>query len=327
MNIAQLIESTNQVSTTVISESGTGKKKTVAKYGPENTFQNKKFGQIFLYNKVVRVKPRSSIVEVTMMIKGVTDKIRAAKDNVDRPVAAHKVMVAIRGVEQKVVDADTLIGLIRMERPEYKDETAYPNEDILARAINPDFKPFEGKTIMAQANGTYVIITDQISPNNDIRVWCSCSNYYWVFQYYNVENNVDIWGKAPSRYIPKTKTGWEAFTKNKPMRNPGRHPGMCKHIMLLLALLMDSSVVSAAGGMVNQYRANIKRFKKVDRLSESEYNKLMKDYASDHRRKLQQRNMNRTEAAGYAQLAGFQRKNVGWNKGLGWNPNSGWRKS
>lgn len=311
MNIAQLIDSTNQVEG----------------YGTEDTFQKKKFGSIFMYNKVVRTKPGSSIIEVTMMIKGVTDMIKPAKENIGRSVAAHKVMVSIRGVEQKVVNADTLVGLIRMERPEYKDEEAYPNEDILARAISPDFKPFEGKTIMPQANGTYVIITDQISPNNDIRVWCSCSSYYWVFQFYNVENNVDIWGKAPARYIPKTKKGWEAFTKNKPVRNPRRHPGMCKHIMLLLALLMDSNVVSAAGGVITQYRANIERFKKVDRLSENEYNKLIKDYMSDHRRKLQQRTMNRTEAAGYAQLAGLQRKSTGWNKNLKWNPNSGhWRQ-
>ena len=65
----------------------------------------------------------------------------------------------------------------------------------------------------------------------------------------------------------------------------------------------------------------------IDRLSENEYNKLIKDYTSDHRRKLQQRTMNRTEAAGYAQLAGLQRKNTGWNKNLKWNPNSGhWRQ-
>ena len=52
MNIAQLINSTNQVEG----------------YGTENTFQNKKFGSIFMYNKVVRTKPGSSIIEVTMMM-------------------------------------------------------------------------------------------------------------------------------------------------------------------------------------------------------------------------------------------------------------------
>lgn len=311
MNISELLKSTSYVEG----------------YGAQNTFQNKKFGSIYLYNKMVRTKPNSSIIEVTMMIRGTSDMIYPAKEATGRSVGVHKVMVAIRGVEQKVVNADTLVGLMRQQHPEYKDEEAFPKEDLIARAISPDYKPFEGKTVMPQANGTYVIITDKISKENDIRVWCSCSSYYWVFQFYNVENNVDIWGKAPARYIPKTKKGWEAFQKNKPVRNPGRHPGVCKHIMLLLALLMDSEVVAEARGVVRNFNANIERFKKVDRLSQSEYDKLTKEYASDHRRKLQQRDMNRTESAGYAQLAGLQRKNVGWNKNLKWNPNTGhWRK-
>ena len=311
MNISELIKSTEYVKG----------------YGPSNNFSHKKFGAIMFYNKTARVKPNSSILEVSMMIKGSTDKILPAKESEARSVAAHKVMVAIRGVEQQAVTAEQLCNLMRSNNPFFKDEEAYPNEELLAMAINPDNKPFEGKTIMAQTNGTYVIITDKISKDCDIRVWCSCSSYYWVFQYYNVENNVDIWGKAPARYIPKTKAGWEAFKKNQPMRNPGRHPGMCKHIMLLLALLMDAEVVSEARSLVRNYNANISRFKKVDRMSQEQYEKVMKEYASDHRRLNAKRDASRTEAAGFANLAGMQRKNTGWNKELKWNPNKGhWRK-
>lgn len=316
MNISELLRSTSFVEG----------------YNPSNTFTNKKFGKIYAYNKLVRTKPNSSIIEVSMMITGVTDMIKPAKSTVGRSVAAHKVMVAIRGVNQTVVSGDMLAEMMRATNPEYKDTEAYPNEDLIARAINPDYKPFADKTIMAQANGTYVIMEDKISKDAQIRVWCSCSSYYWVFQYYNVEHGVDIWGKAPARYIPKTKKGWEAFTKNKPMRNPGRHPGMCKHIMLLLALLMDSELVSEARSITRNYKANIERFKKVDRLNADQYNKLMKEYQSDHRRKLQQRDLNRTESAGASQLAGFaymvgREKQNGWNKNLKWNPNTGhWRR-
>lgn len=312
MNISELIRSTSYVKG----------------YDPKNTFSNKKFGGIMFYNKTARVKPNSSILEVSMMIQGSTDTILPAKEAASRAVAAHKVMVAIRGVEQQAVSADTLCELIRSARDAYKDEEAFPNEELLSMVVNPDFKPFEDKTIMPQANGTYVIINDKISKECDIRVWCSCSSYYWVFQFYNVENNVDIWGKAPARYIPKTKKGFEAFVKNQPMRNPGKHPGMCKHIMLLLALLMDSDVVAEARGVVGNYKANIERFKKVDRMTADQYNTLMKKYASDHRRLNQKRDASRTEAAGFAQLAGMQRKNVGWDKNLKWNPNTGhWRKA
>lgn len=311
MNISELLKSTSYVKG----------------YDAKNTFSHKNFGEIYFFNKVARVKPNSSILEVSMMIQGSSDKILAAKEEEGRSVAVHKVMIAIRGVEQEVVNAEKLCNLMRLNNPAYRDEDAYPDNDLLALALNPDNKPFEGKTVMPQANGTYVIITDKIQKDNDIRVWCSCSSYYWVFQFYNVENNVDIWGKAPARYIPKTKAGFDAFTKNRPLRNPGRHPGMCKHIMLLLALLMDSDVIGEARGITRNYKANIERFKKVDRMTANQYEKIMKDYASDHRRLNQKRDASRTEAAGFAQLASTQRKNIGWNKELKWNPDTGhWRK-
>ena len=192
MNIAELIDSTGHVEG----------------YGSKNTFKNKTFGAIFMYNKVVRTKPGSSIIEVSMMIKGTSDRILAAKESAGRSVAVHKVMVAIHGVEQKVVNGKDLAGLIRLEHPEFKDEEAYPDRDLIQLAL--ESKPLAGKTVLSQSandyiRGTYVIITDKIKKESQIRVWCSCSSYYWTFQFYNVENNVDIWGKYPDRYIPKTK--------------------------------------------------------------------------------------------------------------------------
>ena len=316
MNISELLKSTSYVKG----------------YNASDTFSNKKFGQIYAYNKVVRTKPNSSIIEVSMMIKGATDMLKPTKSTPARPVAAHKVMVAIRGVEHKTVSAQELVRRIRLTKSEYRDEEAFPDEDLIARAIDGEHKVFKDRTVMPQNNGTYTIVEDKISKEAQIRVWCSCSNYYWVWQYYNVENNVDIWGKAPQRYIPKTQKGWEAFTRNKPMRNPGRHPGMCKHIMLLLALLMDSDVITEARSIVQNYKLNIERFEKVNRLSKDQYDKLIKSYTSDHRKKLQQRDLSRTESAGKANLAGFaymvgREKQTGWNSKLKWNPNTGhWRK-
>ena len=282
MNISELLKETSYL----------------ANYRPGYTFANKKFGEIYLYNKTVKTKPNSSIIEVSMMIKGVTDKI-TSKNGGETSVAAHKVMVAIHGVEQRTESAQALIRDMRLKR-EYSDKNKYSDEDLLAIAINPDIKPFKDKTIMPQTDGSYTIITDKISKNSEIRVWCSCSSYYWVFQFYNVENNVDIWGKYPQRYTPKTKKGWEALQKNRPVRNPGRHPGMCKHILLLLALLMDSEVIAEARSIVKNYKANIARFQKSDRLSQQAYDKLIKNYMSDHRKKLQQRNEER-DSMGYAQ--------------------------
>ena len=264
------------------------------------------------------------------MIKGTSDRVLPAKEAGSRSVAYHKVMVSIHGVEQKVVNGKQLADLIRLEHPAFGDEEAFPDRDLIQMSLSD--KLLEGKTVISQSandyvTGQYVIITDDISPDSQIRVWCSCSSYYWVFQFYNVENNVDIWGKAPERYIPKTKAGWEAFQKNQPMRNPDRRPGMCKHIMLLLALLMDNNTLLPAGGVANNFKANIRRFKQKERISKNEYDTLMKKYESDHRRLLTKRGVERTQVAGYGQLHKTNKAHVGWSRQLKWDPKRGhWRK-
>ena len=278
MNISKLIQETSFV---------TG-------YGARNTFGHKQFGEIFLYNKTVRTKPGSSIIEVTMMIRGVTDKVRTTKKSTPTTVAAHKVMVAIHGVQQRTISAKMLVRDMRL-KPEYHDKEKYTDEELIAIAINPDNKVFKDQTVMPQMDGSFTVMEDNISKDAEIRVWCSCSSYYWVFQWYNVEHGVDIWGNLPQRYVPKTKRGWEALQKNRPIRNPQRHPGMCKHIMLLLALLMDSEVIAEARGVVNNYKANIAKFQKADRLSQEAYEKIIRDYKISHNRKLQQRREEKLE--------------------------------
>lgn len=272
MNISDLIQSTSYV---------TG-------YGSKNTFQYKKFGEIYLYNKTVRTKPDSSIIEVTMMIKGVTDKLKPTKNYPETTVAAHKVMIAIHGVKQRTISAKMLVRDMRL-KPQFHDKNKYTDEELIAIAINPDNKVFKDQTVMPQTDGSFTVMEDNISKESEIRVWCSCSSYYWVFQWYNVEHGVDITNIFPKRYVPKTKKGWEALKKNTPIRNPRRHPGMCKHIMLLLALLMDSEVIAEARNVVKNYKANISRFQKAQRLSEEQYNSLMKNYLITHHRKIMQR--------------------------------------
>ena len=315
MNISELIRSTEYVKG----------------FSPKNTFGYKQFGEIYLYNKVVRTKPNSSIVEVSMMISGSTDKVRFGRSFKQKATSVHKVMVSIHGVKQQVVTFEDLVGKIRGGHPEL---AAIADEDLVQAVTTVELKRDKGQkkllddvTVLPQANGTYVIMEDNISKDSEIRVWCSCSSYYWVFQYYNVEHGVDIFGKSPEKYTPKTKRGWEAFQANQPVRNPGRHPGMCKHIMLLLALLMDSDTIAEARGVVGQYRANIDRFQSAQRLTQDGYEKLLKDFKSDYRRLKNKRNQERTEVAGYAQLHKTSSKHVGWNKNLSWNKNTqSWRK-
>lgn len=308
MNISELLESTSNV---------TG-------FGAKDTFGKKKFGAIYLYNKSVRVKPGSSIVEVTMMIRGVSDMIKPTKESSQRSVAVHKVMIAIRGVNQEAVSNTEIVERIKNLEVDGQKPYAGEHGNHILSEIEKDTKFFKDKTIFKNKGGGYVIVEDKIPKTAEIRVWCSCSSYYWVFQYYNVQNKTDIWMKYPDKYIPKTKKGWEAFKKNRPMRNPGKHPGMCKHIMLLLAILMEKETVSEARSIIKNYKANYNKFKVMNKLTKKGYDQLIKDYKSDHLRKNTQRQVDRVNF-GYADEKGIKKPNQrGWMSHMKW-VNGHWR--
>ena len=104
VTIQQLIDSTN----------------TVKGYDTQNTFSKKKFGAIYAFNKVATPKPKDSIIEISMMIKGVTDMIHLKTK--DRPVAAHKVLIAIKGVKQELLTRAELISRMKLKYVELREE-------------------------------------------------------------------------------------------------------------------------------------------------------------------------------------------------------------
>ena len=282
----------------------------------ENTFSEKKFGEIYMYNKKVKVKPKNSVIEVSMMIKGATEKV--VKKGQRETMAAHRVMVAISGVEQEEIPPEKLVIKIRGENTAYQDTEKYPDEYILSKILssdqsNPQNKFLPGKTIFEGDKGNFVIVTDNIKSSAQILVWCSCSSYYWVFQYYNIAAGVNI--PLPGRpasmgtYKYKTQKGLDQAKKGKPMRNPSKAPGLCKHLMLLLALLMDSHVVKptskTAQRLDTSYSLNMNKFKKVDRLSKSGYDKLIRDFDKDLRLKRYERR----RYAAWSGIASSQRSN------------------
>ena len=294
MTISQLIQSTGKVEG----------------YDPSASFK-KKVGKIIAYNKKVKAKPKHSVIEITMMVRGLTETVYQARTG-RRPIVAHKVMVAISGVEQEIVSGEQLADRMRIVYPEYKDTEKYSNQELIQRAIDEDKKPFTNKTVMEQDKDTYVIIDDHIKDNSFIQVWCSCSSYYWVFQYYNIEAGVNIMKPGAPIDMPaykyKTKKGFEAFKKGKPMRNPKKAPGMCKHIMLLLAMLMTSNLIDddskSSKKVKSNYLLNIHNFKKVKKLGPRQYEKLMAQYNRDRKRKIEERKL---FSEGLASMAQNQR--------------------
>lgn len=67
---------------------------------------------------------------------------------------------------------------------------------------------------------------------NQVRVRCSCPDFYFTFAYWDWEKKV-IFGPKPRPYTRKSVNG-------KP-RNPGKFPGFCKHVMNSLLLLQTNN--------------------------------------------------------------------------------------
>lgn len=83
-------------------------------------------------------------------------------------------------------------------------------------------------TIIGSDNTEYYL--KRIPLNNvDVRVKCSCLDFYYRFAVWN-HRDQSLIGKPPPPYIK---------TSNRPPVNPNRVPGVCKHIIKLLDTLMS----------------------------------------------------------------------------------------
>ena len=105
-----------------------------------------------------------------------------------------------------------------------------------------------------------------------------------------------------------------------PLRNPSRSPGMCKHLMLLLAMLMKDKVINdGQNGLTKFYNANYNQFiknNKKQRVSQAEYDNILKRYKKDHRIMNEQRNLTHYISGNKIEKMNFNSKNgkFGWEK-------------
>ncbi len=285
MSISELIRSSAKVRDKKNSDTG---------YGARQSLRGKRFGTIYAFNKKVKVKPESSVVEISMMIEASTEK------KADKTKGYHKVMLAIAGVDQQEVTADELVALIRFERVIYADEEKYDKDTLIKMALNQNgdqyktSKEAQENTILpnrsvfeSDTSGKYVIVSNQIKDSAKVQVWCSCSSYYWVFQYYNIKAGVNIKSrntmKSIGAYKYRTQKGFEAFNSGRPMRNPEQAPGLCKHLMLLLGMLMEQGTVERNSKAARDVydTINFDRLKYNERISDAQYNNIMRNFDKD----------------------------------------------
>lgn len=289
MNIKELIESTNKVKNREQSEA-----------------LHKKFGSIYAFNKRVSIQKGSRVIVISMTIGGATEFVK--KGDKRELVPYHNASIAINVGKEGRTDytADELVAAIREGHSQFRNEKEWVSRDILKKAEENPGSFFKNATIFkASTGGGYVVVKNEISEDAPIQVWCSCSDYYWTFQYYNMQTPVlGIDGKslgslnlyASSSYPKSYSYRSEAGKKSRrPLRNPGRHPGMCKHLMLLLAMLMKDNVVKEKDSTLGKvYEMDYSKFfenKIKDRISDPEYQYIMKKYKDTRRDVSYQRNL------------------------------------
>lgn len=283
MNIKELIDSTNKV-----------------KNRDKASVFKKKFGSIYAYNKNITIFKGGNAIIINMIIGGVTDMIKIGGRRT--PVPFHKVSLALNVGKDGRTDytPQGLVSAIRWRHKEYSNKDEWPDADVLTEALNRPGDFFEDATIFKTTNGKgYTVVTNKIPENSEVQVWCSCSDYYWTFQYYNIQtrnkdgSSLNLYGT--SNY-PKTYNHMSAAGKKskRPLRNPGAHPGMCKHLMLLLAMLMEDDLIKdPKNGLKKYYTANYSQFlknKEKDRIDFSSFANKMKQYQKGERMLNTQRN-------------------------------------
>jgi len=77
---------------------------------------------------------------------------------------------------------------------------------------------------------------------NRIKVRCACPDFYFTFAYWDFKKGA-LFGSQPKRYVRKTIWNPTAPPGHRgyPPRNPGEHPGMCKHIANSIELAQQNN--------------------------------------------------------------------------------------
>jgi hypothetical protein len=257
MNIGSLLKGSYTVQSV-----NQAKHRTANRY-PSATFVHKEFGQIYGFNKNIKYKSDSDIIEFQLMMGVATQ--------VDR--STHKISVAIKGVKIKEYTAEELADKIRGANKKYTQLKKLDNKTVVTRAIKND-KLYRGFTIFNKSNTNDIlskngsildknnendkfVIVDKVIPlTAETRVTCSCSDFFYTFSYYNYEHGC-LLGPKPPPY--KKYTGSDSIVIKRNIRET---PGVCKHLMLFFAMLMDGKtlfsgkIIENESELMSGYKAN-----------------------------------------------------------------------
>ena len=209
----------------------------------------KQFGNIYWDNLVMAYK--GDIIELTLVMGTATDIHKSA----------HRIAIALKGIDYDEVTETELTNLIKIKNPGLVDER---KEDIISKVLEKNFQPLEGKTIVQKSTTEkkFFILPNKIDTSVQIAVKCTCSDFYYSWAWYNANHGCLI-GKRPPAY---KRVYTDDKNRFRTLRNPHKIPGMCKHVLLFLALLMKGGLIQNLPMLTSGVTTDIEK-KKLKRLS------------------------------------------------------------
>ena len=257
MKINELIASSARIT----SYNSSTDKYTEGHYASDYVFSNKKIGQVLQYNKTVLYKPESSVIEIGIYFRAVTEKGKSG----------HFCQIALRGIEMEEKDISEVFSHLRRKN---NGKYAQYSDDELLNIIARGDNVYYGKYVIQSRNrpNKFLVMKPTISGDTDVRVRCSCASFIFDVAWYNADHKCLIGSRPPQS---------RKFKLNKdatPNRNIYRTPGLCKHLMLALSLLMKDGFIKGGSDKFNKQGASmLKRSSSMDRLTVNEANTLVRN--------------------------------------------------
>ena len=230
-------------------------------YSSSYVFNNKKIGPVLEYNKTVLYKPESSVIEVGIYFKSVTERRKAG----------HYCQIALRGIEMEEKSVDEVLDHLRR-----KNNGKYANlsDDELLEIIARGDNVYYGKYVIQSRNrpDKFLVMQPTISQDTDVRVRCSCASFMFDVAWYNADHHCLI-GSRP----PQTRK-FKLDKDDTPTRNIYRTPGLCKHLMLAMALLTRDGFIKGGSDTFNREGAlALKKARSSKRITRNDANFIIRE--------------------------------------------------
>lgn len=295
----------------------------------------KEFGTIYYNNKVVIYDEDANIVEIRMMIGTKTETAYSG---------FHAVRIAVYGVKGQVYNSIEELYWDKIGNKTITDKTDPQSDmkamrtaskgqriekdgslgeigkerfdinfgDEISQHLTGSIIPvaFTGANVYGQsfgASGKIFYLEEPITINNPVRVSCSCSDYHYTIAWYNDSSGAHL-GTSPAPYPNRSGTG------SKPVRNTGKNPGLCKHLMVVVMLLMNGGIIDTVGSKNFHQNRDIimNRAEKLNvprKLAEgNKLNKMYEKLTQNAKDALKQRNLSAGYKASY--IPGYEQ----WRK-------------